>query len=70
MSEQQPAAITPPPYPKTTPYKCETGRPVCGKPARLFAAGWRCPDHLPSTRAVRQQQADDAPAGRRPRDRP
>lgn len=41
--------ISPPPYPKTTPYQCETGNPVCGKPARLYAAGWRCPAHRPKT---------------------
>ena len=41
--------ITPPPYPKTTPGFCETGNPRCQKPARLYAAGWRCPDHRPST---------------------
>ncbi|MGW5431856.1 hypothetical protein ACWET9_32355 [Streptomyces sp. NPDC004059] len=61
MSEQQkPAAIIPPPYPKTTPYKCETGNPVCGKPARLFPAGWRCVDHWPHSQVARQR--DDEPA--------
>ena len=39
--------ITPPPYPKTTPGFCETGNPMCQKPARLFAAGWRCAEHVP-----------------------
>ncbi|WP_187283752.1 hypothetical protein [Streptomyces sp. adm13(2018)] len=41
--------IVPPPYPKTTPGFCETGNPMCGEPARLYAAGWRCPAHRPST---------------------
>jgi len=27
--------------------RCDTGRPLCGKPARLYAAGWRCDDHIP-----------------------
>lgn len=42
-------AIQPPPYPKSTPYECETGNPVCGQKARLYAAGWRCDQHRPST---------------------
>lgn len=28
---------------------CDTGRPTCGQPARLYAAGWRCDDHQPSS---------------------
>ncbi|MYV44960.1 aromatic ring-opening dioxygenase LigA [Streptomyces sp. SID2888] len=26
---------------------CDTGRPLCGAPARFTAAGWRCDDHRP-----------------------
>lgn len=26
---------------------CDTGRPLCGAPARLYAAGWRCEQHVP-----------------------
>ncbi|GHC44284.1 MULTISPECIES: aromatic ring-opening dioxygenase LigA [Streptomyces rochei group] len=26
---------------------CDTGRPLCGKPARFTTAGWRCDDHRP-----------------------
>ncbi|GAA2803460.1 hypothetical protein GCM10019017_56390 [Streptomyces showdoensis] len=48
LDEARPPSIQPPPYPKTTPGFCETGNPVCGEPARLFAAGWRCDHHRPS----------------------
>lgn len=62
MSEQQkPAAITPPPYPKNTPNECGTGRPICGRSARLYAVGWRCDIHNPAAWAARQT-ADGAPA--------
>ncbi|NUR01300.1 MAG: hypothetical protein HOY79_33690 [Streptomyces sp.] len=27
--------------------RCDTGRPLCGAPARFTAAGWRCKDHRP-----------------------
>ncbi|MEU2426966.1 hypothetical protein ABZ619_39140 [Streptomyces sp. NPDC007851] len=27
--------------------RCDTGRPLCGKPARPYAAGWRCDEHRP-----------------------
>ncbi|GAA2732222.1 hypothetical protein [Streptomyces nogalater] len=30
--------------------KCDTGRPLCGKPARWYPAGWRCDEHRPSSR--------------------
>ncbi|MER5312730.1 hypothetical protein ABT034_33715 [Streptomyces sp. NPDC002773] len=52
MSNDEPRriSITPPPYPKTTPGFCETGNPMCQQPARLYAAGWRCSDHLPTSR--------------------
>lgn len=26
---------------------CDTGRPLCGQPARFYAAGWRCEGHRP-----------------------
>jgi hypothetical protein len=28
---------------------CDTGRPLCGQPARFYAAGWRCDRHKPSS---------------------
>lgn len=63
MSEQQkPAAITPPPYPKNTPYECGTGNPICGKPARLFAVGWRCQLHSPAGWAAHLAAQADPPA--------
>jgi hypothetical protein len=53
VSEQQkPAAIVPPPYPKTTPFECATGNPICGRPARLYAVGWRCDIHNPAAWAA------------------
>lgn len=30
--------------------KCHTGRPLCGKTARLYPAGWRCDEHRPTGR--------------------
>lgn len=38
---------TPPPTPVLTPYQCDAGLPQCGKPARLYPAGWRCAGHQP-----------------------
>lgn len=62
MSEQQkPAAITPPPYPKNTPYKCATGNPLCGRPARLFPCGWRCDIHNPAAWAAHLAAQADQP---------
>ncbi|MFD8611045.1 hypothetical protein [Streptomyces sp. NPDC059631] len=29
------------------PLTCDTGRPVCGAPARPYPAGPRCDDHRP-----------------------
>ena len=50
---------TPPPEPvpgqlavdveEKPPPTCDTGRPRCGAPARLYPAGWRCDQHRPST---------------------
>jgi hypothetical protein len=31
---------------------CDTGRPLCGAPARYYAAGWRCDEHRPSKSAA------------------
>ncbi|MDN5380702.1 aromatic ring-opening dioxygenase LigA [Streptomyces sp. LB8] len=31
------------------PPTCDTGNPVCGAPARLYPAGWRCDRHRPSS---------------------
>jgi len=39
--------ITPPPPPTVRPGYCSTGNPPCHKPARLYAAGWRCHQHAP-----------------------
>lgn len=41
--------IFPPPHPKFEPGYCSSGDPVCGKPARLYACGWRCKDHIAKT---------------------
>lgn len=54
MTEPKRITVTPPPRPKVTPGKCDTGRPVCGAPARLFAAGWRCVDHVPNSPTTSQ----------------
>ncbi|MHB9861908.1 hypothetical protein [Streptomyces sp. YIM S03343] len=35
--------------PPAEPGRCDTGRPLCGAPARLYAAGWRCDAHRPSS---------------------
>ena len=37
-----------PPRVQATPGRCETGRPVCGKTARLYPGGWRCERHQPA----------------------
>lgn len=61
MSDQPRVVITPPPYPKNVPGECGTGRPVCGRPARLYAVGWRCQVHNPAAWAARQA-SDEAAA--------
>ncbi|MEV7975366.1 hypothetical protein [Streptomyces sp. NPDC086519] len=38
-----------PAIPRPVPGICETGRPKCGQPARLYAAGWRCDAHRPTS---------------------
>jgi hypothetical protein len=61
MTEQRRITVTPPPRPKVTPGQCDTGRPVCGKPARLYAVGWRCELHNPAGWAAHlAAQADQA----------
>ena len=37
-----------PAIPRPVPGICDTGRPKCGQPGRLYAAGWRCEAHRPS----------------------
>lgn len=34
---------------RPAPDVCDIGNPVCGQPARLYAAGWRCDDHRPGS---------------------
>jgi hypothetical protein len=46
-------SVEPPVLKPITPGECDTGRPRCGKPARLFPAGWRCVDHAPAAMAAR-----------------
>lgn len=36
-----------PVIPRPVPGICDTGRPKCGEPARLYAGGWRCDRHVP-----------------------
>lgn len=38
-----------PAIPRPIPGICDTGRPKCGQRARLYAAGWRCDEHRPSS---------------------
>jgi len=42
------SGLVAPTIPRPVPGICDTGRPKCGQPARLYAAGWRCDDHRPS----------------------
>lgn len=51
MTAPQPPIVRPP-----TPGQCSAGQTPCGKPARFYAAGWRCDQHSP---AARRQQHDD-----------
>lgn len=37
--------IPAPPHPKVSPGFCSSGEPRCDKKARLYAQGWRCPEH-------------------------
>lgn len=47
MSEQTRITVEPPRLTPIVRGQCDTGRPRCSKPARLYPAGWRCPDHQP-----------------------
>lgn len=38
-----------PAIPRPIPGICDTGRPKCGQPGRLYPAGWRCDEHRPSS---------------------
>lgn len=38
-----------PAIPHPVPGICDAGRPKCGQPGRLYAAGWRCDEHRPVT---------------------
>lgn len=40
-----------------TPGRCSTGNPRCGKRARLYPCGWRCPDHRPGAHRDTAPQA-------------
>lgn len=40
-------AVEPPVLKPIVPHECDTGRPRCGKKARLFPGGWRCDKHRP-----------------------
>ncbi|MEZ3180333.1 hypothetical protein KYY02_17060 [Streptomyces pimonensis] len=40
---------TAPAIPRPVPGACDTGQPKCGKPARFYAAGWRCDRHRPTS---------------------
>lgn len=40
-----------PALPPTIPGRCDTGRPVCGKPGRLYPCGIRCKEHTPAAAA-------------------
>ena len=42
-----PTRPVPPVMPTVVPGICDTGRPICGKPGRLYAAGYRCDQHQP-----------------------
>lgn len=46
---EKPKWPVPPSIPHPVPGICDTGRPKCGQPARLYAAGWRCDDHRPTS---------------------
>ncbi|MBL3664459.1 hypothetical protein JL475_00165 [Streptomyces sp. M2CJ-2] len=44
---EKPSRPVAPATPHPTPGICDTGRPLCGQPARFYAAGWRCEGHRP-----------------------
>jgi hypothetical protein len=49
--EERPVAarLVAPAIPRPVPGVCDTGRPKCGQPAQLYPAGWRCPEHRPTS---------------------
>jgi hypothetical protein len=44
---EPPRLPTAPAIPRVIPGICDTGQPKCGQPARFYAAGWRCGQHVP-----------------------
>ncbi|MDX3127450.1 hypothetical protein, partial [Streptomyces scabiei] len=48
VHRRTPVLVETAPEPRTG--RCDTGRPLCGKTARFYAAGWRCDDHIPRDR--------------------
>lgn len=46
-SVETPSRPAAPAVPRPASGSCDTGRPLCGQPARFYAAGWRCEDHRP-----------------------
>lgn len=44
--------LQPPQLRVVAPHVCEAGVTPCGKPARLYPAGWRCDEHAPRTKAA------------------
>ncbi|MFG3585054.1 hypothetical protein [Streptomyces sp. NPDC047990] len=60
--EAVPAArLVAPAIPRPIQRVCDTGRPMCGGPARLYPAGWRCDDHRPSSYWRSQEQQPRKP---------
>lgn len=49
--EPKRVAVEPPVLQPIVPGECDTGRPRCSKPGRLFPAGWRCAEHAPAAAA-------------------
>lgn len=47
-----------PAMPPVIPGRCDTGQPVCGADARLYAAGWRCLRHQPRTQLTEPDRKD------------
>lgn len=45
--ERKRIAVEPPVLKPIVPGECDTGRPRCGKKARLYPGGWRCQEHQP-----------------------
>lgn len=47
--ENRTRRLVAPAIPRPVPGICDTGRPKCGQPARLYPAGWRCDGHRPTS---------------------